>query len=249
MTKTFLCIGDTHGDIAFATRAIEHARQYGAEVVQLGDWGFIFGNTSQVKQLSAVLVAYDVTMRFCDGNHDDHPRLRKYVSACVATTIAPRVIYQPRGSVYEDADGTRFLFCGGAPSIDRAYRTTGQSWWPEEVITKAELDIALAVPGPIHVLVTHDAPSLPPGFAPKGSPHYRREQELSMQYVAALIKKHRPSLHVHGHWHRHLDRMEFGTRSIGLDCNNARFEDAVLLWSRTNDPDPDPVAAVAAEQP
>jgi hypothetical protein len=173
-------------------------------------------------------------MRFVDGNHDDHPRLRKYVSACTATVIAPNVIYQPRGSVYEDVDGTRFLFCGGAPSIDRASRVHGRSWWPEEVITGAEFNLAASAPGPIHVLVTHDASNFPPGFSAKGTPGYQQDQEASMRQIDALIKRHRPKLHVHGHWHHHYERRHaVGTRIVGLDCNEARFEDAVLLWERT----------------
>jgi hypothetical protein len=231
--KPYLFVGDTHGDLAFVTSTIEHARRYGAEIIQNGDWGFLWPGSSKIEVLSDTLVAHDVTMRFIDGNHDEHPRLRKHVSTCTATTIAPRVIYQPRGSVHEDEDGMRFLFCGGAPSIDRAFRTAGQSWWPEETITEAEFKLALSAKGPIHVLVTHDAPTYPPGFSAKGTPTYKREQVLSMKRVDALIRRHRPEMLVHGHWHAKYERQhEIGTRVVGLDCNNARLEDAVLLWSR-----------------
>lgn len=232
MTR-ILFVGDTHNDLEFATRAAASARQHNAEILQLGDFGFLWPGNDQLQELSDMLVSFGVTLRCVDGNHDDHPRLRKHVRECAATPIAPNVIYQPRGSVHEDEGGTRFLFCGGAPSIDRAYRTKGRSWWPEEVITSAEFDLALSATGPIHVLVTHDAPSFPPGFSAKGSPTYRRAQELSMQQIDALIRRHRPALHVHGHWHRKYERQhEIGTRIVGLDCNNASLEDAILLWSR-----------------
>lgn len=231
----YIFLGDTHNDLEFAESAARLASQHSAEIHQLGDFGFLWPGNDQLQDLSDMLVGLGVTMRFCCGNHDDHPRLRKHVRACVATPIAPNVIYQPRGSVHEDEDGTRFLFCGGAPSIDRAYRTKGLSWWPEEVITRAELDRALSATGPIHVLVTHDAPGFPPGFSAKGSPAYRRAQELSMKRIDALIRKHRPALHAHGHWHRKYERQhEIGTRIVGLDCNNALLEDAVLLWSRSD---------------
>jgi len=231
--KSYLFVGDTHGDLTFATAAISHAQQHSAEIIQLGDWGFYWPGSSKIKELSSTLVTYGVLMRFVDGNHDEHPRLRKHVGACVATPIAPGVIYQPRGSVHADDDGTRFLFLGGAPSIDRAYRTKGRSWWPEEVIADDEFDCALSEAGPVHVLVTHDAPDFPPGFSAKGTPSYRHAQELSLRRIDALLKKHRPPLHVHGHWHHRYDRQhETGTRIAGLDCNAARFEDAVLLWSR-----------------
>lgn len=233
--KRYLFAGDTHGDLTFAATVIEHAVQRRAEIIQAGDWGYYWpGSTAKVKVLSDALVTHEVTLRFVDGNHDEHPRLRKHVSACAATHVAPRLIYQPRGSVHEDEDGTRFLFLGGAPSIDRAHRVEGRSWWPEEVIAPEEFERARSAEGPIHVLVTHDAPGFPPGFSAKGSPDYRRAQALSMKHIDKLIRHHRPELHIHGHWHRKYERQHVtGTHVVGLDCNFAHFfEDAVLLWSR-----------------
>jgi hypothetical protein len=150
--------------------------------------------------------------------------------------IAPNVIYQPRGSVHEDEDGTRFLFLGGAPSIDRDGRVEGESWWPEETITDAEHKRALSAKGPVHVLVTHDAPAFPPGFSPKGSPGYQRDQNRSMKRIDALIKRHRPPLLVHGHWHTRATTQRGTTRIEALDCNQldpTYLDDSVLLWSRT----------------
>jgi calcineurin-like phosphoesterase family protein len=236
--KTYLFTGDTHNDLAFAESAAKLARQHDAELIQLGDFGFLWPGHDQLQDLSDMLVGLGVTLRAIDGNHDDHPRLRGYVKTCIATLIAPNVFYQPRGSVHEDADGTRFLFCGGAPSIDRAGRVEGESWWPEETITEIEFARALSAEGPIHVLVTHDAPAFPPGFAPKGSPDYRRDQVLSMKRVDALIKRHRPPLHVHGHWHTRATTRRGTTRIEALDCNQldpAYLEDSVLLWSRSHE--------------
>lgn len=237
----YLFLGDTHNDLDFAESAAQLARQHGAEVIQLGDWGFIWPGSTQLEQLSDMLVGLGVVMRFIDGNHDDHPGLKKLRGRVRkrGVTIAPNVIYQPRGSVYEDEEGTRFLFLGGAPSIDQVCRVEGESWWPEEVIRQADLDRALSAKGPIHVLVTHDAPSFPPGFSPKGSPGYQRDQVLSMKRVDALIRRHRPSLHIHGHWHsRYTRQHKNGSIIEGLNCNEidpTYLDDATLLWSRSPD--------------
>jgi len=237
--KHYLFLGDTHNDLDFAESAARLAREHRAEVLQCGDWGFLWPSRDQLDELSDMLVELGVTMRFVDGNHDDHTRLRKLRGRVRArgVQIAANVIYQPRGSVHEDEDGTRFLFLGGAPSIDRAARVEGQSWWPEEVITQADLNITLSAKGPIHVLVTHDAPAFPPGFTPKGTPKYQRDQLLSMKRVDTLIRHHRPSLHVHGHWHTKYSRPhKNGTTVItGLNCNeldSTYLDEATLLWSR-----------------
>jgi hypothetical protein len=187
-----------------------------------------------------MLVGNEINLRFCDGNHDDHARLKTLRGRVRVrgVEIAKNVIYQPRGSVHEDEDGTRFLFLGGAPSIDRDGRIEGKSWWPEETINNAEFDLAMSAKKPIHVLVTHDAPDFPPGFTPKGTPSYRRDQEKSMERVDALIRRHRPQLHVHGHWHVKYEREQEGTAIVGLDCNTldpAYLDAATLLWSRKAD--------------
>lgn len=237
-SSRYLFLGDTHNDLDFAENAAKRAREHNAELVQLGDWGFLWPGRDHLEELSDMLVGLGVTMRFIDGNHDDHPRLKKLRGRVRArgVEIAKNVIYQPRGSVYEDADGTRMLFLGGAPSIDRASRIAGESWWPEEVITQADLNIALSAKAPIHVLVTHDAPTFPPGFTPKGTPMYQRDQMLSMKRVDQLIRHHEPPLHVHGHWHtKYSRRHPTGTLVMGLNCNtydSAFLDESTLLWSR-----------------
>jgi calcineurin-like phosphoesterase family protein len=237
----YLFLGDTHNDLDFAESSAKLARQHNAELIQLGDWGFLWPGNDQLDALSDMLVGLGITLRFIDGNHDDHPRLKKLRGRVRVhgVEIAKNVIYQPRGSIYEDEDGTRFLFLGGAPSIDQENRVEGESWWPEEVISQADLDLALSAKGPIHVLVTHDAPTFPPGFVPKGSPSYKRDQVLSMKRVDALIRRHRPSLHTHGHWHARYTRPhKSGTIIEGLNCNEidpTYLDDATLLWSRSPD--------------
>ena len=235
--KKWIFVGDTHDDLDFAESAAKLAQRHGAEIVQLGDWGFLGPGAPQLEELSGMLVGLGVTLRFVDGNHDDHVSLKKLRGRVRVrgVEIAKNVIYQPRGSIHEDEDGTRFLFLGGAPSIDRASRVEGQSWWPEEVITDAELDLALSAKGPIHALVTHDAPAFPPGFTPKGSPSYQRDQQRSMKCVDKLIRHHRPALHVHGHWHTRATTHRDATRIEALDCNQfdpTYLDDSVLLWSR-----------------
>jgi hypothetical protein len=223
----YLFLGDTHGDLDFAIRAAEVACANDAEIIQVGDWGFIWHNSNQVAQLSLELMRVGereakppVVMRFIDGNHDHHPELRQRDN-----TLAPNVIYQPRGSTHTDAAGTRFLFMGGAPSIDKGHRTEGVSWWSEEEITDEEFKRGMEAPK-ADVVISHDAPDYPPGFQPLGDSEFRIKSYQSMEYVRRLLWKHDPILHVHGHWHSAY--VNGVTR--GLDCNYGKFTRSYFLW-------------------
>lgn len=223
---SFLFVGDPHGDLGFIDEMARRAAEHKAEMIVVGDWGFVWPNGNQIKKLSATLRAHRVTMRFIDGNHDWHDELNRlagYVRHAVE--LEPNVIYQPRGSTYTH-DGTKFLFMGGAPSIDKANRTPGKSWWPTEYITDEDMAVA-ALTDKADVLVTHDAPDYPPGFMPKGDPAFRIRSKQSLNNIKALRTRLTPTLHLHGHWHHaYLDGV---TR--GLDCNYSMYAaDAYFLW-------------------
>lgn len=241
MALEVLFVGDTHGDLEFIARVCEFAADHDVNnLIQCGDWGYLWPNHrdhvmfgSKADELSVILKHYDQTMRFLCGNHDWHPKLMELTGGKrVATEIAERVIYQPRGSVHQDTDGTRFLFMGGAASIDKAHRTEGKSWWPEETITKEDMVVALAQEN-IDVLVTHDAPDYPPGFRPAGTPEFRQLSTQSMNDVRTLITHFSPKLHVHGHWHTRATTRIDSTKVEALASNINRFHDSLLLWKKS----------------
>lgn len=256
----YLFVGDLHGNMAAADLAIAEAARHSATIIQVGDWGFLWGASTrtapidpdddpddfgaqlatrlnaprlidQTGELSDRLVAAGVMMRFIDGNHDVHPLLQAYPSG--DNNVAPNLTYQPRGSRYVDADGTRFVFLGGAISIDKAYRVVGRSWWPEEAITPGDVRAAERH-GHAHVLVTHDAAVLPPGISDVGvAAGHRYAAAENRAHIAAVIAALRPRLHVHGHWHRKYRRQDGRMLTVGLDrdgCSGLWYH-----WQRTQE--------------
>lgn len=218
----YLFLGDCHGDLSFAANAVDFAYEHGVdEIIQVGDWGYLWPGANKLDRLTKILGHRGLTMRFIDGNHDEHPQLQ----AGVLKLWEPWIKYQPRGSVHTDSDGTVFLFMGGAPSIDRAWRTEGTSWWPEEVISDADYQRARGH-GRADVIVTHDAPDYPPGYKPAGDPEFRVQSADSMAKVRGLIERYTPKLHVHGHWHYRYKR----DVTVGLGYNGGPFNQSVMLW-------------------
>ena len=242
--KPYLFVGDLHGNMAAADLAIAEAARHGATIIQVGDWGFLWGASTrtppidpdddpddfgaqlatrlaaprlidQTAELSDRLVAAGVAMWFIDGNHDAFPLLWAYPPG--DDNVAPNLTYQPRGSLRVDADGTRFVFLGGAVSIDKATRVVGRSWWPEEAITPGDVRAAERH-GRAHVLVTHDAAALPPGVSDAGvASGHRYAADENRVHIATAIAALRPEIHVHGHWHRKYMWRRGRMTTIGLD--------------------------------
>jgi predicted phosphodiesterase len=79
---------------------------------------------------------------WCDGNHENHEDLNHLVDQHGwenPIEVMPNVFYMPRGSIL-NIEGVKFLFFGGADSIDKQHRTQGVSWWPEENIRYQDLN-------------------------------------------------------------------------------------------------------------
>lgn len=199
--KQYLFVGDLHGDLKAALYAIKLAHSLRAEIIQVGDWGFLWsGGIDKTLELSTMLVDANVHMRFIDGNHDIIPVLKQFAPGDF--NVAEGLTYQPRGSLHIDEDGTRFVFLGGAPSIDKDDRAPGRDWWPEEEITVEEAWLAQSHER-ADVLVTHDAPGLPPYSKPLPSMwEFTEKADRSRSIIASVCEGLRPKLLVHGHYHR-----------------------------------------------
>lgn len=230
-TRLLFC-GDLHGDIERAKELIQIAKEHKcSEIVQAGDWGYIWPRDDSHKNLSNILTSYDMSMRFCDGNHDTHPVLRKF-SRDTDNNVAPGLTYQFRGSK-KTVGSVTMVFLGGAPSIDRAWRTTGISWWPEEEITEQDVEEALKHKGEhIDVLVTHDAAIAPPGIKDGGSASFSYRAAQSTAFIMKVIEELKPKLHIHGHYHYRYQGLIKGTVVKGLASNIDSLLDNYLIYEK-----------------
>lgn len=133
--------GDTHGHIDVSKLNSTNFPQGNNLtkddfVIVCGDFGMVWGGGKEDKYWQEWLQDKPWTTLFCDGNHDNHHLLAEYPieewHGGKVHFIMPSVIHLMRGQVY-DICGNKIFVMGGAVSIDRAYRTEGVSWWPEEV--------------------------------------------------------------------------------------------------------------------
>lgn len=129
-------------------------------VVQVGDFGVdkFFANPDYLKKLFEKI---KYKLIFIDGNHEHFPTIGMW-SKDSLTEITPNVFYAPRGLVME-LEGYLVGFLGGAESVDKAWRTIGKDWFPEERIQQEDVDLLVknANGRQLDILFTHT----PPQFA------------------------------------------------------------------------------------
>jgi hypothetical protein len=113
--------------------------------------------------------------------------------------------------------GVRFGALGGGVSIDRAVRVENESWWSTEAITDAEVEALIErAPVGLDVLLAHDAPMLPPGISLLADPILRADCADSNERVARAVRATRPTLLLHGHYHRRYRASFLETEIEGL---------------------------------
>lgn len=218
--------GDWHANHAWAVRAIRHAADQGAErIVHLGDFGYHY-TTRYVAGVDRALRDTGLELWFIDGNHENFPRLNRYpIGDHGRRQLTERLHHLPRGYRWT-WDGVRFLALGGAHSVDRPWRVTGTSWWPDELITDQDVEAAIAG-GPVDVLVSHDCPSdveipgidendwIPPLELLRAAEHRRQVDRV---FTAVT-----PHTVWHGHYHVAYSQLLWQPHGPvwvhGLDCD------------------------------
>ena len=134
-------------------------------VIICGDFGGVWYGDERDNYWLNWLEEKNFTTLFIDGNHENFAALSQYEKCSwnggKVQYIRPSVIHLLRGYVY-DLEGMKIFAMGGARSSDRAYRTVGTSWWPEEMpdaqeITRARQNLAIN-DNQVDIMITHDAP-------------------------------------------------------------------------------------------
>jgi len=185
-----LITGDVHNNFSQLNELIN--RRKPELIICCGDFGY-WPKVSWSVPLSSIKLQGAEKLLWCDGNHEDHWSLKNRES----DELEPGIIYMPRGSIYTLPDGRTIMFMGGAWSIDQHMRTIGITWFPEEIITQADLVDLPDVK--IDIFITHTCPS---ELVPQLIKFYpEKTHEPSNQALSSLWDMYKPDLWFFGHWH------------------------------------------------
>lgn len=199
--------GDVHMDFAALNGLINKKRP--DMVLCCGDFGYwpnatneaLYGrnNPKYPKDPPRPKAPEGCEIHWADGNHEHFHDLAKRES----DEVWPRCFYQPRGSHILLPDGRRVLFMGGAASHDKPLRTPGHDWFPEEVITEADVnrvDFSLKY----DIVISHTSPRSFHIRELLGFDRFSNYRDVDASELALDVILHecKPELWFFGHWHR-----------------------------------------------
>ena len=178
-----------------------------------------------IKNAMPGILGNRIKIYWCDGNHENHDALDALEAASLAgkpeerfIETMPGVYFAPFGSVLRLLDGTTVLFCGGADSTDKAWRTPGESWWPQEAIDENDM-ARLPAPGSLTVdwVVSHTCPL---SFDVR-SANCAKEADPSKRFLDQVFAMYTPKRWWFGHYHTHQQGEYEGCAWTALDrCGN-----------------------------
>jgi Calcineurin-like phosphoesterase superfamily domain len=231
--ERIMVAGDTHCNTRWTVGLVETAARLKVDrILQVGDFGFWNDSGGQyfMDCVQLALEAKGLYLEAIDGNHEDYAWMGSWREPGYPATTAVhvpghnRIWHLPRGHTWE-WHGRSWLACGGATSVDRALRTYGEDWWPEEEISE-EQEHQIIASGKHDVMVTHDCPAevvmaLPP--ARREWLPYMPAAEAHRERLSRIVNAVQPSYLLHGHYHRLYGRpveMPYGTcqvTGLGMD--------------------------------
>jgi predicted phosphodiesterase len=238
-----LIIGDVHGQhrqLADLLRQIQ--TDYRIEAgIQVGDFGFY-------AEQMAEHVRYPVPLHVIDGNHEDHPWLRRALLTGAARTwkTTSNLIYQPRPSVAR-LGSSKIGFLGGALHVDRPQKHNLLSRFPNYILRHhREQAATLFNREKPELIVTHSCPA-GIGIGVRGSAdlqdgvaeHIKKagfdpgpQDDCGEAELTALWRalSYRPRGWVFGHFHCTHEAVVEGARFVCVGDDLDTLRQSLVLW-------------------
>jgi len=238
MRNRVIFAGDVHGNEAHLRRLFRHAVEKSVDtIVQVGDlgwWGRADWGRKFINLLGELVDTTLVEFRFIGGNHEDWDILEAYEKQYgtskpfripTSSGLHDGLWYLPTGSTFKLGEKT-LMALGGGFSVDWMYRTVGESWWPQELITQADID-SLPEDIKVDILVSHEVPESVPMYSWKDDLGDKHDQR---KLVLEAVRKVKPGLVIAGHHHTRFSGHTFeGVPVEVLDCDQNFFDRSILL--------------------
>ena len=242
--------GDIHGrpDILFE---ILLSLTPGDTLIIVGDFGkgFFWEYCDEEKYLDYIS-EMEITIIMVDGNHENFKDLNvlpvvKWGGAR-AHMLRKSIIHVLRGEILE-VEGKKIFMFGGGYSIDKERRTEGIDWWPEEMITDADIENAeqnLNLHNrKVDYCITHSAPINTAKLIAQRFGHIKgdvEEEKKLTNYLQWIAESVSYDKWFFGHFHIDVDDSNLWPSQFVLMNDVRDLETGEVIYTRTrrhNSPD------------
>lgn len=201
--EKLIITGDIHGEWKHLNNVINH--KLPNVLIVCGDFGYwprhkIF-DTRGIKNK-------DTQIFWCPGNHEDWESIEKnYIRnyhSPIEIAKDSNIFYCPIGSTIF-LNGLRFLFVGGADSVDKDRRLIGYDWFPQEVLNYKDCEYLMNINHNVDVVISHTCPS---SFKIEKSNRPKKYSDPTRVVLQNVLEKFKPILWFFGHFHTYMKGKE-----------------------------------------
>jgi Icc-related predicted phosphoesterase len=114
-------------------------------------------------------------------------------------------------------DGYKFLFLGGADSIDKDRRIIGHSWFRQELFNEGDYEFVSKNIKEADIICSHTSPKAFDEGIIKYLPIYEKLKDPSREWLNYILHDLKPKAWFFGHWHQHMTGEYNGTQWECLD--------------------------------
>jgi UDP-2,3-diacylglucosamine pyrophosphatase LpxH len=216
--KQILIVGDIHGNFKSLVSDITRKGIEDAYLICVGDLGIGFnysreGEIKGCRDLNAFMQDRNIHFMSIRGNHDDPCYFKKGSSASFSN------FELLEDYTIRELNGEKFLFVGGAVSIDRIYRKENISYWRDELFIFDESKAQEC-----DVLITHSTPTWIGPLEKDGISGWCEKDSTLWEECLTERKDHdklfaaaKPKRSYHGHFHLYSQVENNGTIATILD--------------------------------
>lgn len=207
--------GDTHaewGKFNTDINKIYQREKTPLDIIVAGDFGF----WPREKEYDLGRIKTDnIRIWFCPGNHEDWfslDEIEKENKDKSIIEIHKNIFYCTFGSTMVFGD-KKFMFCGGAESIDKNLRTLGYDWFPQETISIGDMYKLPEKTDDIDVVISHTCPD----FVFNSLKYRHKIKDPSCKMLTQIYEIYSPKRWFFGHFHTNFDYL---TKKCKFTCLN-----------------------------
>lgn len=220
-------LGDIHGEFGKLNTFIN--RKKPDVIICCGDFGYWREDFQDPESELCIgeIIPKQTKIFWCDGNHEDHNSLQYFISGKDLSSpieCCDNIFYCPRGSFLQ-LNTTKFLFLGGALSVDKEYRTPMVDWFPNE--TLSDDDLKHLTDENIDIIISHTNPKCVNYKLKQKYKDMDKFLDPSTEVLQDMYIKYNPKKWYFGHYHFFNkfihDNCEFTVLDY-IEHNNRWFE-------------------------